>query len=872
MTRKQIDHMNNSTNGIGRRVKFSLLRNGAGFMVKRITLLPDGTLAKTAAAQMWMGRVVTVTATLDELPAFLAVLKSNEAIGLGVCDRAPADLVTAKNLPEHPDAVARTQEFFKMPAGPALGFMDGDTAATPDELMAALITAVPAFAQAEMLFISSTSAGIFRTGEDKPVSESKGLHGYFTALEGADFPRFGTALCKRLWLAGFGHIEISEDGKLLVRQLIDAATFAPERIIFEAAPILGPGLERRPPAPRLIEGGPLDTSLCLDLTPEENARYEALVAAAKRAKEPEAQAIRDAYLMRRGREIAAKQKIPLAAAIQVVARAMEGQPLDGDFPLHFEKFGEVTVAEVLADPGKYDNQILLEPMEPYYKSKFCAIFFGNGGFNPCIYSQAHGGRTFPLAIPAVDGRAGTSPANGQRGGRPPATKLIADDFIRSEGIPFPIKRHRGQWFRFDGKGYRPATGDDQKGRVMAFLRKNHPTNATKNMAANIIEHLLAVDVAGVESHFAMPCWLPSGEPAAGWLAMRNGLVNVESLARRVNGEDVPEENVVRLHTEKLFSTFALPYDFDHQADCPQWMAYLAGVQPDPAMRELLQLLAGLALVPDTSYEVFFVLFGDGGCGKTVFLFVLENLVGPSNVCTLPLTKYAEKHSTHLLCEHLLNIVGDLPTSDGRTSLHAIEGVLKDVASGGLLACERKNQEPYQAHAVARCIFAANSLPNFADRSSGIWDRLRVIPFDVRFRGTEKQNPHLARDIVRTELPGIFNWAVQGLAMLRAMRQFPRGPRGEEIEAQHRQDCDHERQFLSERCEVASGAFLETQNLYFSYKMWAENSGYRPKNIANFTRDLRRVFPEAVEERRRGDGRRVRGFLNLREVNEPGRLI
>ena len=119
---------------------------------------------------------------------------------------------------------------------------------------------------------------------------------------------------------------------------------------------------------------------------------------------------------------------------------------------------------------------------------------------------------------------------------PPATKLLADGFIEAEGKPFPIKRNRGQWYCYDGKVYRPLTNDDLKGRAMAFLRNKHPASATKNMVANVIEHLLAVDVAGVESRHAMPCWLPSGESAAGWIATHNCLVNPDALARRINGE------------------------------------------------------------------------------------------------------------------------------------------------------------------------------------------------------------------------------------------------------------------------------------------------------------------------------------------------
>ena len=284
------------------KVQFSIFRNAKSIMAKRLSLAPDGSLIKVSAANMTEGTAETVTDTLADLAKLLPVLDQQEALGLGICDRAPVQIVTAAALAKHPEAVARTQEHFHFPAGPALLFFDSDTAAGQDELVEAITQVLPSFAKAEKLVVFSTSAGVHRAGEDKPVARSKGLHLYTTVLDGSDIPRFGKALCQRLWLAGFGHVEISKAGCLLIRQIIDAATFAPERIIFESAPVLGEGLERRPPAPVYVAGCPLDTSLCRDLTPGEEQEYDRLVAEAKVEMAPEAQPIRDAWLLARGPE------------------------------------------------------------------------------------------------------------------------------------------------------------------------------------------------------------------------------------------------------------------------------------------------------------------------------------------------------------------------------------------------------------------------------------------------------------------------------------------------------------------------------------------------------------------------------------------
>lgn len=469
----------------------------------------------------------------------------------------------------------------------------------------------------------------------------------------------------------------------------------------------------------------------------------------------------------------------------------------------------------------------------------------------------------PNTYPEIpeDKRKLSSPENGKQGGRKPVTKEIADGFIKSQGTPFPIKKHRGAWYLYTGGIYEPMTADDLQGRIMSYLRKEHPENATPNMAWSITGNLIAPEIGGIESRHPMPCWLPSGKSAAGFLSMSNCLVNVEALAKG-------EEGAAKLHTHELFSTFGLPYAYKLDAQCPNWLTYLDGVQPDESARKMLQMLAGLSLVPDCSYEVFFILYGEAGCGKSVFLHILEKLVGSRNVCALPLSKFGEKHSTHLLTENLLNIVGDLQTNDGRTTLSAFEGIMKDCVSGGLMPCEKKNQEPYEAHAIARNIFATNSLPTFADRSNAIWDRLRVLPFEVRFRDTDKQNPFLKNEL-EDELSGIFLWAVEGLAKLRKLKQFPRGSKGEKIEKEHRASCDHERTFLTERYEVRNGACdLQTNVVYTSYRNWCDENGYTgKKGMSNFVRDVQRVFPTVEAIRTRINGRQTSVFHNLAPLFE-----
>lgn len=493
--------------------------------------------------------------------------------------------------------------------------------------------------------------------------------------------------------------------------------------------------------------------------------------------------------------------------------------------------------------------------------------------------SSHVSRPFPRRLLELAPRERGGAENGAQGGRPPAPTatamtdaFLAQDSVTVDGV-CTIRFLRGQWYRWNRRFYARIPEQDVRGMVMEFLRR-HPlfsANATTKTLTDVMNQLKAHNAAGLPSDTPMPAWLNDGgaEDARGWIATANGIANISNLARAIGGEDVPVSEIFREHTPRLFTPFGLPYGFDLSAQCPMFERYLLDVQPDPEAREAIQMLMGLCLVADTSYNVFFLLHGRGGEGKSVFLHILINLVGAANVCHVPFSKFGDKFSIGLLTEHLLNVIGEGDTELPRDAgLGRIEGVLKDACDGGLMPVEHKFQEPGQARATARCIAASNSLPSFYDRSEAIWDRLRVIPFTERIRGTAKENPKLRERIIEDELPGIFNFAAAGLAKLRKLTRFPETPAGAAMKAEHRARCDHEREFLTEHyAEGGDSDAVPTQALYTDYRSWMNQRNYHAQGEGNFGNSVQRVFPRVRKSKPRIDGKQVHAWTGLKKQEE-----
>ncbi len=280
------------------------------------------------------------------------------------------------------------------------------------------------------------------------------------------------------------------------------------------------------------------------------------------------------------------------------------------------------------------------------------------------------------------------------------------------------------------------------------------------------------------------------------------------------------------------------------------------------------MLFGLALVPKTKYNVAFFLFGEGGTGKSVFLHVLRHMVGAQNVCCVPLADFNQRFATWPLTCNLLNIVGDMPTESGYgVGSQQIEGTFKEVCDGGLVSVEHKFVDRCEAPAIARSVFATNGLPHFYDRSSALWDRLRILAFDQVFRNTKQQNLNLRNEVVEDELPGIFMWALGGLAELLKLGRFPEHSRGAELKEAHRTECNPESLFLDQNYMLAEGSAVKSKELYDDYSAWMKTNGHYPKNSGKFFKAVARKFH--VEK---GvfwhDGASIRGFRGLQKKGPP----
>jgi hypothetical protein len=249
-----------------------------GPLTKRIHLV-DGKPVSDGSACV-MGSGTAQRTRLSSMQAFadhIASRTSDQAIGLGRLREDLPDTVEITTKSRLNDAqqgtsklISRTREYIDyLPGAPALLLVDVDTKGMPDEVRArikarlgvtaALASVVPELGHCGCVVRRSTSTGLSNADTGEQYAGSEGLHIFALVADGADIPRALQVWHDRCWLAGFGWSMVGAAGAVLERSLVDRTVYAPERLVFEGAPVLDPPLvqDLASRTPRVREGGPL---------------------------------------------------------------------------------------------------------------------------------------------------------------------------------------------------------------------------------------------------------------------------------------------------------------------------------------------------------------------------------------------------------------------------------------------------------------------------------------------------------------------------------------------------------------------------------------------------------------------------------------
>jgi hypothetical protein len=391
-------------------IEITVFTKSNGPLTKRISLNNGGGIKSDGSAcvmssgraqRMWISGV-------QEFAHLIEHLRPDQAIALGALRSDLADdveVITKERLNGHarPDLIARTGDSITYRAShPAPVLLDYDMKGMPTEVgdrieqltgwWPAVVSVAPLLENAAGVTRQSTSAGISRSDTGEQFAGSGGVHAYIITKDGADAERFLKDLHERSWLAGLGWYMVGAGGQLLDRSIVDRMVGAPERLVFEGAPVLEPPLVQNADArrPLATEGKIVDTAaVCPPLTAEEKKRLAKLKAEARQRLAPESKRARDQFVDVQAEKIAKRTGQSKEEAKRAAESMCDGV-LFPDVELEFDDGSTATVAAILANPPAYKGMTLSDPLEgPAYGRCKAKVLLHRDG-TPWIRSFAHG--------------------------------------------------------------------------------------------------------------------------------------------------------------------------------------------------------------------------------------------------------------------------------------------------------------------------------------------------------------------------------------------------------------------------------------------------------------------------------------------------
>jgi putative DNA primase/helicase len=247
----------------------------------------------------------------------------------------------------------------------------------------------------------------------------------------------------------------------------------------------------------------------------------------------------------------------------------------------------------------------------------------------------------------------------------------------------------------------------------------------------------------------------------------------------------------------------------------------------------------------------FILHGAGGDnGKSTIVDVFQQVLG--DYATRTPTETFMKKREGAIPNDVAKLKGSrfVWASENERGSRLSEALIKEMTGGDRLSARFMRGEFFEFDPEFKPWLATNHKPNVrGDRA--LWNRLKLIPFEVSIPKEQQIPRHQAMSMYRNEFPGILNWALEGCL---EWQRCGLGVPEEVVQATREYEAEQDTfaMFLEQKCVRTPSASTLSQPLYQSYKSWADEFGEMPVS--------HKVFASMMSERGFQKSKTMRGAL------------
>lgn len=372
---------------------------------------------------------------------------------------------------------------------------------------------------------------------------------------------------------------------------------------------------------------------------------------------------------------------------------------------------------------------------------------------------------------------------------------------------------RSQWYRWNGKVW----GTIHESLISRELKGYLHTGYTFSVLRQV-RSLIEIDA------FQPPDTMDSNDEM---INLNNGIYHLG-------------KNVLYPHHPDHHITTILPFDYDPKAKCPTWQRYLRSTfvlengEPDCEMAALVQEAIGYSLTTSTKHQIMFWCYGDGNNGKGTLFYVIKELLGSGRMELNVNSFYHNHYQLALLAGKRVATSAEVNGADKL----AEDATIKALVAADPITVRMIMEKPFEMQPTVKLWWSMNKLPPIDETSEGVWRRIRIIPFTKKFTGSEIILD--LKDRLKAELPGIFNWAIEGLKRVIANNAICIPTRAAEVKAEYKHESNVVEVFVDEMCTRDPHESTPRPALYAEFRKWSIENGYKLRSSAVMGQELKRL--------------------------------
>ena len=228
------------------------------------------------------------------------------------------------------------------------------------------------------------------------------------------------------------------------------------------------------------------------------------------------------------------------------------------------------------------------------------------------------------------------------------------------------------------------------------------------------------------------------------------------------------------------------------------------------------------------------------------------MVGDVNTCAISIRNFVKDFSLSGARSKSIIVIPDIRAPKNGIPPEVVE-IIKAIIGNDPIDVNGKGRDIVTEPLPGKIFAASNDMIDFIDPSGAFFERLITLKFTRSFLppdhpdyvAGQDQDPDL-KDKLTAELPGILNWAIQGLYRVKKNKRFIQSATSLALKNELAQEGTPIKKFISD-CLVLSGSVL-VDTVYERYQSWCTEHDYECDTKRDFGKLLKAACPTIKNEK------------------------